>query len=206
MMEDFIVDDELYFQQVEDSPWIIFGGDLEEFFQNNPNFQVPKDRYGLVSGDGGGTDITLALKAITEQFDQDERKLKISGTDVSKMRRSLLIITDAEVYSFPADELGGLSKRNIKPYVILVRASNEVSTPEFANRIKDYGGEYFDVSDATSLKRAYEAIDRLEAVEIEITRRIFTFPIFQKFILASVLIIFCAIFIGLILAPFEAYP
>ncbi|MDP3792964.1 MAG: hypothetical protein Q8Q89_04550 [bacterium] len=206
LMEDFIVDDELYFQQAEDAPWILYGDNFGEFFENTPNWQVPQDRHGIVSGEGGGTNMTLAFQAIIKQFDKDKRRLEISGTDVSRIQRSILIITDAEVSAFPANELEELRIRNVRPYVVLIKTSNQAEAPEFARRVRDYGGEYFDVSNETSLIKAYEAIDRLEVVKVEITRKSFKFPIFQKFILISTLIMVIAILIALIMAPFEIYP
>lgn len=205
-IEDFIVDDELYFQQVEDAPWIVWSGNIEEYFKQNPNWHIAKERYGSISGEGGGTDMVVALQAIIKQFDQDEKRLKLSGTNVSKMKRSILMITDAEVNSFPVNELEALRMRNVRPYVILIKSSNQADVPEFVKRIRDYGGEYFDVSSRASLIRAYEAIDKLEAVKVEITRKSFKFPIFQKFIFVSFVIMVVSILMALVIVPFEIYP
>ena len=206
LVEDFIIDDELYYQQVEDAPWLIWGGDIEDWFKKNPNWHIPKERYGIVKGDGGGTDIVLALQAIIKYFDQDEKMLKGPSANTRKTKRSILVITDADVNAFPKNELEGLRKRNIRPYVIWIKSSAGSSPPEFAQRIREYGGEYFDVADENSLKRAYESINKIESTEIEITRKSFKLPLFQNFILMAIVVRVIAVLTTLLFEPFGIYP
>lgn len=221
MIEDFIIDDELYFNQVEDAPWISWSGDAGEWFKNNPNYRIPKERFITIKGDGGGTNIVLALQAIIKQFDND-------GPSFNELRKSILIISDAEVDQFPLTELQELQKRKIIPMVLLIRSSvdplpsyyeddggvssmsiaqgSNANVPEFAERIREYGGQYFDIIDENSLKQAFEAVDALEKVKIETTKKVFKINLFQLFLLVTVFLTFITILTLLLFEPFGTYP
>lgn len=205
LVEDFIVDHELYYQQVMDAPWISWGGNIEDFFNSRPEWHIPKERYAVVGGETGGTDMILALQAIVKQFDEDEKQLKIKNE-----RRAILMITDAQVAGFPVNELKELRRRKIRPYIIWIKSTpaegGTAVPPELALRVREYGGEYFDVTDSNSLKRAYAAIDKLESVEVEITEKIFRWPVFQMFILGAVAVMLLAVIIALVMEPFSTYP
>lgn len=205
LIEDFIADDVLYYQQVEDAPWLVRGINMES--SSDPQ-ALPRERYGAIRGEGGGTDIVLAFQAAIKQFDEDEKILARIGTNIRKVKRSVLVLTDAEVYAVPDNELNELQKRNIKPYVIWIKGWTGASPSAFINRLRAYGGEYFDVTDVGSLKNAYESIDRLETAEIRMTKKLFSFRIlfFQDFILAAIVIMLIAVLGSLFFQPFEIYP
>jgi len=201
LVEDFIVDDELYFNQVEDAPWLTPGTYIDEDgFPMEPNGDISEERYAQISGENGGTDIVSILKAVIKQIDQD----KLS---TSNARKSLLIITDADVYKIPEEELAALDRRSITPLMLFIKSGNNPKDlPELIKLIKRYGGEYFDVSDEKSLKRAFEHIDKFETLKVEKKRKVFTVPIFQKFLLASVLTLFCSVLLNLLREPCGIYP
>jgi hypothetical protein len=103
-----------------------------------------------------------------------------------------LIITDADVDEMPEAEFAALNQRNIVPYVIYINTTDaraarlEVSaTPPLIERIREFGGDYFDVTDQDSIERAYQAIDEREAVRVELTHRALKVPIFSRFLLVS---------------------
>ena len=57
--------------------------------------------------------------------------------------------------------------------------------PELIQMIREFGGDYFDVTDQDSLDRAYEAIDEQEAVRVEVSHRAQRVPIYERFLLLS---------------------
>ena len=123
-----------------------------------------------------------------KHFDQDEA----SGGGAVGQHRAVLIVTDADVDEVPGVELAQLKRRNIVPYVVYINAENPATaTPEaptippFITLIRDFGGDYFDVTDQDSLNRAYEAIDRQEAVSRVVSQRVQRVPIYTRFLLLS---------------------
>ena len=201
LVEDFIVDDDLYFWQVYDAPWVT-GYDqqtLDNFFTINPNYYIPKERFVPIFRESG-TNIADALKAIIKQFDNDPVSQKAKD-------KSILIITDAEVAMFPQDELEGLRQRKIVPYIIWIETSLNSYIPDFISRINEYGGFYFDIQDKGSLDRAYKAIDKMEATEVKVERKLVKINVFQIFLAISVLIVLVAVFTGLLAEIFlGTYP
>ena len=214
LIQDFIVDDELYFSQVVDAPWISYS-QVTNYVGYPP---IPSDRYNRAEGETGGTDLVLALSAVIKQVDEDDESNKGS-------RKSLLIITDGEPSGTPANQLDELKKRNFIPYVIFIRsaplmptdptddsgtqsspAKQASSLPQFIQDISKWGGLYFDVADKNSLNRAYQAIDKLETTKVSSRIIIFKQPIFEKFILTAICILLIALILGLILEPFGVYP
>ena len=115
----------------------------------------------------------------------------------------MLIVTDAAVEEFPANELAELHKRNVRPYIILINSSNPdavgvavSAVPELVEQIRGYGGDYFDVSDPESLQKAYEAIDTREAVRFQVTHRAFKVPIYPRFLLVGMTLLLVGIPLG----------
>ncbi len=208
LLEDFIVDDQLYFDQVYDAPWLVgqntnFNDQQDENSSYLPNF--PKERYQYVYGEGSGTDMAGALTSVIRQLNNDAKRLASIGVNISKLKRSVLIITDAEVDQPPSNELAQLHKMDVRPYVILIKTNQKV-IPEFAQTIRNYGGEYFDVTNENSLKRAYQAIDKLEASKIEIVKKSYKLPIFRDFIFIGIVLMALAILVLLVIEPFGTYP
>jgi hypothetical protein len=209
-VEDFIVDDELYYQQVEDTGWLT-GYEIDHInyiTDNLPNYYIPKEKYIFFEDDNGGTDMVSLLQAVIRQFDQDERELIISGTDTSNMSRSILIITDAEVVKMPSDELEELRERKIVPYIIWIKSTDNPTAvvPAFARQVDQYGGKYFDITNQDSLERAYQEIDRFQPLQIKNVRKTFRVPLFQDYLLVAVLILVISIPLIIITAPFDDYP
>lgn len=178
MVDDFVTDDELYYFQLWDAPYVIA--------QNaDPHMIVPTDKIRLTPAEGQ-TNIVRPLDAIVRHFDQDELTSGQPGGE----HRALLIVTDAAVHEFPTSELEALAKRRITPYIIYINTSppsaNPPETPPLIMHIRDYGGEYFDIRDPDGLDRAYRAIDAREAVRYQVKHRAFKVPIYSRFLLVAI--------------------
>ena len=200
MVDDFVVDDELYFFQVMEAPYVTVkilapqsGTSLDELF-------VPPDKVRIIPNEGN-TNINLALQSVIRHFDQDQ---VTSGGQID-MHRAILIITDAGVDEIPEDEFAQLSARNVAPYVIYINVGDvdrslegTRDTPPLLDMIREFGGEYFDVTDRDGLERAYAAIDELEAVRVEVTHRAQRVPIFSRFLLVSMALLVVGIPAGFV--------
>jgi hypothetical protein len=114
------------------------------------------------------------------------------------------VITDGAVSEFPAEELAELSRRNIRPYIIYVNANANSDlilpgdAPPLIEQIRSFGGDYFDIRDAASLSKAYQAIDAREAVRYEVRHRALKVPIYPRFLLASMMLLLVGIPLGLV--------
>ena len=200
MVDDFVLDDELYFFQVMEAPYATVkilapepGTSLNEYF-------IPPDKVRIIPSEGS-TDIVQALRAVTKHFDRDAAT--VGG--LSDQHRAVLIVTDADVDEIPRAELVQLETRNIVPYVIYINAgsaSTDTSeTPELPALIamtREFGGDYFDVTDQDSLDRAYEAIDEQEAVRVEVSHRAQRVPIYSRFLLVSMVLLVVGIPAGFV--------
>ena len=200
MVDDFVLDDELYFFQVMEAPYVTVkilapqsGTSLDELF-------VPPDKVRIIPNEGN-TNINLALQSVIRHFDQDQ---VTSGGQID-MHRAILIITDAGVDEIPEDEFAQLSARNVVPYVIYINVGDidrllegTRATPPLLDMIREFGGEYFDVTDRDGLERAYEAIDEREAVRVEVTHRAQRVPIFSRFLLVSMALLVVGIPAGFV--------
>ena len=98
-----------------------------------------------------------------------------------------------------------LSARNVVPYVIYInvgdtdrRLDSTRTRPPLLDMIREFGGEYFDVTDEDSLQRAYEAIDERETVRMEVTHRAQRVPIFSRFLLVSMALLVVGIPAGFV--------
>ena len=180
MVDDFVMDDELYYFQVWDAPYVMTQ-------RLDKAMVVPRDKVRIVPAEGD-TNIIRPLQSITKQFDQDDAAL---GSD-NRPNRAVLIVTDAAVDEFPDTEFAALNERNIVPYIIYINTSDartamigNPSTPRLIEMIREYGGDYFDVTDEDSLQEAYEAIDEREAVRVEQRHRALKVPIYARFLLVA---------------------
>jgi hypothetical protein len=192
MVDDFVVDDELYFFQVMEAPYVTVkilapqsGTSLDELF-------VPPDKVRIIPNEGN-TNINLALQSVIRHFDQDQ---VTSGGQID-MHRAILIITDAGVDEIPEDEFAQLSARNVAPYVIYINVGDvdrslegTRDTPPLLDMIREFGGEYFDVTDRDGLEHAYAAIDE--------THRAQRVPIFSRFLLVSMALLVVGIPAGFV--------
>ena len=176
MVDVFVMDDELYYFQVWDAPYVMTQ-------RLDKAMVVPRDKVRIIPAEGD-TNIIRPLQDIVAYFDRDEATL---GRGANQ-NRAVLIITDAAVDEFPDAEFAELNRRNIVPYLIYINTSAarsasflHPSVPQLVAQIQEYGGDYFDVTDEDSLLRAYEAIDEREAVRMELKHRALKVPIYPRF-------------------------
>ena len=180
MVDDFVMDDELYYFQVWDAPYVMTQ-------RLDKAMVVPRDKVRIIPAEGD-TNIIRPLQDIVAYFDRDEATM---GRGANQ-NRAVLIITDAAVDEFPDAEFAELNRRNIVPYLIYINTSDarsasflHPSVPQLVAQIQEYGGDYFDVTDEDSLLRAYEAIDEREAVRMELKHRALKVPIYSRFLLLA---------------------
>ena len=64
--------------------------------------------------------------------------------------------------------------------------------------IREYGGDYFDVTDEDSLLAAYQAIDEREAVRVEQRHRALKVPIYGRFLLLAMGLLVVGIPLGFV--------
>ena len=192
MVDDFVMDDELYYFQVWDAPYVTTQ-------RLDKAMVVPPDKVRIIPAEGD-TNIIRPLRSIMRHFERDEALMNV-GEDLN---RAVLIITDAAVDEFPDSEFAALNQRNIVPYIIYINTSDirtamaghPASTPRLIEMIREYGGDYFDVTDQDSLARAYEAIDEREAVRVEMKHRALKVPIYSRFLLAAMAMLVVGIPMG----------
>ena len=196
MVDDFVIDDELYYFQVYDAPYVTTQ-------RLDKAMTVPLDKVKIIPAEGD-TNIVRPLEALIRHFDHDTTEV----ADGEHQNRALLILTDAAVDEYPEAQFEELKKRNIVPYIIFINTSDlrtvgyggdyQTSTPRLVEQIRDYGGDYFDVTNTDSLARAYQAIDEREAVRVEVKHRALRVPIYERFLLVGIVILLMAIPFGLI--------
>lgn len=212
--QDFIVDDDIYRMQVEDTPCVMVNAGHSSLPENDPNdlyldIVASRDKVMIVESEAG-TNLVAGLKAVIKYFDQKGRK------DVNK--KSLIMVTDAAVEADPEEEFKELKKRKITPYIIHVKP-NEVGEKQFNNQwkleiaealkkqVKQYGGMVFNVEDQRSAELAYAAINKLETAPLKIVRHMFKVLIFQRPLMVAIalaiLSIISGIFVGFV---FEEFP
>ena len=191
MVDDFVMDDELYYFQVWDAPYVMSQ-------RIDKAMVVPRDKVRIIPAEGD-TNIIRPLQSIIKHFDQDE----VSSGHKGGQHRAVLIISDAAVDEFPDDELAELNKRNIVPYIIYINTSDprigsfgRPTVPRLIEQIRDYEGAYFDVRDPDSLLKAYQAIDAREAVRYQIKHRALKVPIYSRFLLVSMALMVVGIPLG----------
>ena len=104
MVDDFVLDDEMYFFQVMEAPYVTVkilapqsGTSLDSLF-------VPPDKVRIIPNEGN-TNINLALQSVIRHFDQDQA----TGGGRIDMHRAILIITDAGVDEMPENEFAQLT-------------------------------------------------------------------------------------------------
>jgi len=193
MVDDFVIDDELYYYQVWDAPYVMTQ-------RLDKAMVVPRDKVRIIPAEGD-TNIIRPLQDIVKHFDRDEATVGW-GTH---QNRAVLIITDAAVDEFPDAEFAELNRRNIVPYIIYINTSDartasflHPTVPQLVSQIQEYGGDYFDVTDEDSLTRAYQAIDEREAVRVELRHRALKVPIYSRFLLVAMGLLVVGIPLGFV--------
>lgn len=203
-VEDFVIDDELYAFQVFDAPYVLVGSEPT-------GTELVRQKTMKISGEGG-TDLAVALRVVLSYFDLDAKDNEI---DTANQSRALLIVTDAEADAYPEEELIALKNRNVIPYLLFVNprydasyvyGNNQVAS-QLVENIAGFGGRYFDVRNSDSLRQAYEEINRLEKVKVEIRWRRTQVPFFQKILSGAMAILLLSVAMGLITeAGWGTYP
>ena len=199
MVDDFVIDDELYYFQVMEAPWVTVKILATEPGAPRDRFFVPEDKVRIIDSEGT-TNITRALQSIIRHFDRDASVVN-RGAPQS---RALLIITDADVDEIPEAEFAALNARNVMPDIIYINTTAETSTQEDAgrvsliDRIRDFGGDYFDVSTENGLQEAYTAIDERETVAVPLMHRALKVPIYSRFLLISLALLAVGIPVGFV--------
>ena len=185
-VDDFVLDDELYYHQVLDAPYVTVKILAPEPGARRDRYFVPEDKVRIIESEGT-TNITGALRSIVRHFDIDASVVNRGAN----RNRALLIITDADVDEIPETELAALAARNVVPYVIYINTDGGrstiagVETPSLIESIRAYGGDYFDVSSEDGLQQAYRAIDERETVAVPLSHRALKVPIYSRFLLVS---------------------
>lgn len=192
LVDDFVVDDELYYFQVMDAPYAVVRILAAQSGTPIDRMYVPPDKVRIVAREGN-TDIVRALQSVVRHFDRDAALLGRGPA----AHRAVLIVTDADVDEIPEAEFAALTRRNIVPYMIFINAADSRravraggaaarqpagNTQGLIDLIRAFGGDYFDVADADGLARAYEAIDDAETVPVELSHRAVKVPIYARFL------------------------
>ena len=193
MVDDFVIDDELYYFQVYDAPYVTTQ-------RLDKAMTVPVDKVKIIPAEGD-TNIVRPLEALIRHFDRDTTEF----ADGKNQNRALLILTDAAVDEYPDAQFEELKRRNIVPYIIFINTTDlrmvgaaHPTTPRLVEQIRNYGGDYFDVTDTDSLARAYQAIDEREVVRVEVKHRALRVPIYARFLLVGIVVLLMATPLGLI--------
>lgn len=207
MVDDFVIDDELYFFQVMDAPYAIVRILAAQSGTPIDQMYVPPDKVRIVDREGN-TNIIRALQSVVRHFDRDAALLGRGATP----HRAVLIVTDADVDEIPEAEFAALTRRNIVPYMIFINAADSRraarsgaaarqptnNTQGLIDTIRAFGGDYFDVADADGLARAYEAIDNAETVPVELSHRAVRVPIYARFLSISMVLFLVGIPAGFV--------
>ncbi len=199
MVDDFVIDDELYFFQVMEAPYVTVKILATEPGARRDKYFVPEDKVRIIDSEGT-TNIQRALQSVLKHFDRDAAAFNRGVT----VTRAVLIITDADVDEIPVAELAALNARNIVPYIVYINTANtrsteeDVEAPSLIDSIRDFGGDYFDVSTEDGLQRAYAAIDERETVRVELTHRALKVPIYSRFLLVSLALLVVGIPAGFV--------
>lgn len=209
MVEDFIIDDDVYMMQAEDMPFVVT--DPTNFFlpENDKENKVidiiaPRDRIHMVFN-GGGTDLVAALDAVIKHFDdQGDKKIK---------QKVLLIETDMAIDANPDAQFKELKKRKINVYILHTKP-NEVGEQQgnasakllnaelFRKQVEQYGFKMYSVYDPKSLEKAYRDVNKLEKSPTKVVRHLLRILIYQRPLLVSVILLFLAITSGLVVEKF----
>ena len=197
MVDDFVLDDELYYFQVLGAPFVTVKILAPEPGTRRDRYFVPEDKVSIIDSEGT-TNITGALQSIVRHFDIDASVVNRGAN----RNRALLIITDADVDEIPEAELAALAARNVVPYVIYINTDSGRSTiegveaPSLIDSIREYGGDYFDVTSEDGLQQAYQAIDERETVAVPLSHRALRVPIYSRFLLISLTLLVIGIPVG----------
>ena len=212
LLEDFIVDDDIYTMQAEDAPYVMLFQPHSGLSENDPdeNFLdiiAPRDMVQF--GEGGATNLNPALDAVIAYFDREGNK--------NIKQKALLIETDAAVEADAGPQLRELQKRDIKVYLLHIKP-NVLGESQYANlkglehaellkkMVQQFGGKGYDIQDSRSLENAYHDINRLETAPVSLVRNLFKVIIYQRPLMVAFMLLCMAIGIGAMLQIFCENP
>ena len=134
----------------------------------------------------------------------------------------LFIVSDAEVYGDPENELKSIQRRNVVPYLVFIAGKKftgdegqedggtRVSAKppaSFAGQIHRYGGKVFDVRDEDSIPRLSDEIENLETDLIRLKKYTWKIGLFQVFLSLVLIGTFFIIIMALLMEIFwTTYP
>lgn len=223
-IENFTLDERSFMFQVYNAPWV--------FGYNSDPALTPHGKIIEKSGEGG-TNMDLALQATAKYFDREGVEEDLGMGKTRAPRRVLVIITDAEVDTYPEKGFNDLADKRIIPYLIHLRGTStpqsgsgsapspsSVPVPpvplspnaqQFVDAIEKYGGKSFVIMDGAETERvlrdAFREIDRIEKVESLKGQYAERAEIFQLPLAASILCLLCSLFAGFIIEiKFGSYP
>lgn len=199
LVEDFVVDDDLYSMQVASAPWLLtddtFGSDL------------PIDSSKIYNIGESGTRLNDALTDIAQQVAADRKEQGQLYGAKAKNKVALLIITDAAANQYPYAGLEMLKEAKVVPYIIFVTSANNSpaanypidnwNAEELLSEIDKYGGRYFNAANEAELKEAYREIDRLESAKAKATRLILRNPLHKLFLGLAIACLAGVIIVGI---------
>ncbi len=213
ILEDFIVDDEVYRMQAEDAPYVYIHDEHMALPENDLAGEMidiiaPRDRL-KINGDPSTTNFNFALEAVIKYIDANgDKRLK---------RRALLVETDAAVEEDPIVQFRELKKRHVMIYFLQIEPNLEAERQYFDDkallfsgvlkkRVQEYGGRFYNVTDPKSLEAAYRDVNKLEKSPSKITRSLLRVFIFQRPLVASVVLMFFSVLTGLIASRWGVDP
>ena len=213
MAEDFIIEDDVYYMQAEDMPFVVTDPEtpfLPENDKENKFIDIiaPRDRIKMVYN-GGGTNLVAALDAIIKHFDYaGDKKIK---------QKALLIETDMAIDADPDIQLKELKKRKINVYIIHTKpnmvgemqgnaVAKLLNADLFRKQIEQYGFKFYSVHDRRSLENAYRDINKLEKSPSKIIRHMLRVFIYQRPLLLAIVLLFLSIGTGLIAEYWSENP
>ena len=213
MREEFIIDDDIYFMQAEDAPHITIGAGHQGLPKNDINdanldIITPIDKIQFIESEAG-TNLNNALDAVIKYFDKEGNK-KIKN-------KALLIETDAAVEADAEMYLIELRRRGIKVYLLHMRPNTEGES-QYANlrglenaellkkKVRQYGGDVFDIKDKRSIENAYREINKLEKAPILTVRQLLNVLIYQRPLTVAIVLMFLAISLGLLVEIINENP
>lgn len=215
IVEDFIIDDDIYIMQAEDMPYVVTDPWNLLLPANDPKDEAldiiaPRDRIKMVSGEGS-TNLVKALDAVIAYFDgEGDKRIK---------QKALLIETDAAVDEYPEKQLRELKKRRISIYFLYIKpnvlgemqggygSDKKLLNAELLRKqVQQYGGKFYDVQDERSLEQAYRDINRLEKAPSRLIRHLLKTLIYQRPLMVAIVLIFLAKGLGTLLNVFSEDP
>lgn len=128
---------------------------------------------------GGDSELHLGLyRAIKLLEERGDPKITLElKENPSVKRRSILIITDGAAAKDPEEQFKEIKKHNIVPYLVFIDPAHEVEKrvhgpnspqaqlPEkLLRQVKKYGGEYFMITDRSTIEKVSERLDYLHAL------------------------------------------